>query len=71
MISRTLACMLLVLAVSACATQEVERRRQKDALQGEVVRETRCICALPAAERDAEIARVSDDSGIELFCGDP
>lgn len=53
----------------ACTTEAHRRAAEHAAVEKEAAQEVRRICALPPAERQAELAKISKDSGIVVQCG--
>lgn len=57
-----------LLSLSGCASEQ--RKAEENArMQREAAQEVRRICALPAAEREAELEKVRRESDIVVFCG--
>lgn len=52
-----------------CTTEAQRHTEENTAIQKEAAREMRRICALPPAERAAELERISKESGIVVQCG--
>jgi hypothetical protein len=55
--------------LGGCATKAQRNEAQSEAVQRETAREVRRICALPPAEREAELETIEAESGIVLHCG--
>lgn len=55
--------------LSSCATESHRRASESAAAEKEVAQETRRVCALPSAERDAELERIDKEFGIAVHCG--
>lgn len=62
------ATLLSLLALAACTTPQQQKREQNQAVKTEAAQEIRRICALPEAERKAEIEKVKKDSGMTIVC---
>jgi hypothetical protein len=54
-----------VILLGGCATAAQRRAAENAATAQEVER----ICSLPPAERDAELKKLKEQSGMALFCG--
>ena len=63
-------CASLVLLI-ACTTPQERRAQENDAVRTKAAQEIRRICSLPDPEREAEIKRVKDESGMAIACGHP
>jgi len=64
------AVILVWLAVlGACATSPHGRATRQVLSKQEISAEVRRVCALPAAERDAELQRIKGQYGVALYCG--
>jgi hypothetical protein len=55
--------------VCGCASEPQRHTQENAAIQKEAAREMRRICALPPAERDAELERIKKESGMVVQCG--
>jgi len=55
--------------LGGCITEAQRRAAENAAIQKQAAHEVRRICALPPAERDAELQRIEKESGIVLHCG--
>lgn len=55
--------------LGGCITEAQRREAQSEAIQKETAHEVRRICALPQAEREAELRKIETESGIVLHCG--
>jgi hypothetical protein len=55
--------------LSGCSTEAHRRAAEAAAIQKEAAREIKRICALPLAERAAELERINKESGIVVQCG--
>jgi hypothetical protein len=63
---------LTVLAVTAlcgCTTPAQQKAAENEDLNKEAAAEILRICSLPAAERDAELAKVAKEDGMVIYCG--
>lgn len=67
--ARKVALLIAALTVSACTTAAQRRAAENAAIQKEVARETKRICTLPEAEREAELEKIKKESGIVIVCG--
>jgi hypothetical protein len=61
-------CATLVL-LTACATPQQGRAKENVAVRAQAAQEIHRICSLPDPEREAEIKRVKDESGMLITCG--
>jgi hypothetical protein len=61
-------CATLVL-LTGCTTSQQRRAQENDAVRTKAAQEIRRICSLPDSEREAEIKRVEDESGMVITCG--
>lgn len=52
-----------------CATEGQRRAAENEAVQKEAAQEIKRICAMPPAERQAELERINKESGIVVQCG--
>lgn len=55
--------------LSSCATESQRRAMENAAAERDVAQEMRRVCALPVAERDAEIQRIEKEFGVAVHCG--
>lgn len=60
---------LAVLVVAACSTAAQRKAADIAAINKQAAQEIKRICALPEPERQAEIKRVKDESGVVVYCG--
>lgn len=62
------------LSASGCQTQPQPQAQQKTpdnaAIRKKGSEEVLRICSLPPAERDAEIKKMQEQSGVVLYCGE-
>jgi len=56
---------LLAIVLTGCETNG----RRDESVNKDVSSEVKRICALPKEQRDAELKRVNEESGITLYCG--
>jgi len=61
----------LAATLAACTTAPGRPAADNAAVQAEAAREIRRICALPEDQRQAEIRRIKDQSGVVIGCGKP
>jgi hypothetical protein len=52
-----------------CETSADRAAREKAQIVRQGDREIKRICALPAAEREAELQKIREESGVVLDCG--
>jgi len=58
------------LALTACATRAERTATEQAALRQQAAQEIDRICALPEAERQADIRKIKEESGLELQCAE-
>ncbi len=63
-----LVCCVLAL-LSACETPAQHKAAQRAAINKRAADEINRICSLPEAERDAELKKIKEQSGMVLYCG--
>jgi len=63
------ALILLAMVLTACSTTAERGAGENTAIQKEAAQEIRRICALPEPERQAEMQRVKNESGVVVQCG--
>ena len=51
-----------------CQT-EAERKAENARIEKQAVKEINRICALPEDQRDAELKKIKEQSGMVLYCG--
>jgi hypothetical protein len=59
----------IVMAMAGCATDAQRKATEAAKVRKEAAKEIARICALPPDERDAEIKRVKEESGMAIYCG--
>jgi outer membrane biogenesis lipoprotein LolB len=62
------ACAVLVL-LTACTSSQERRAQENGAVRTKAAQEIHRICSLPGPEREAEIKRVKEESGMAISCG--
>jgi hypothetical protein len=66
---RAVAAVAMTLLLLACTTP-AERQAAKNArVERQAAKEINRICALPEAEREAELKKIKNQSGMVLYCG--
>jgi hypothetical protein len=55
--------------VGSCAIGAQRRAAEHTEIQKQAAQEVRRVCALPPAQRDAELERINKESGIVVQCG--
>jgi hypothetical protein len=60
----------LGLAINACETPRQHKAAEDAAIKKQAADEIARICALHGAEREAELQKLKDASGMELYCAD-
>jgi hypothetical protein len=61
----------LAAVLAACSSAPGRPAADNSAVQADAAREVHRICALPEDQRQAEIRRIKDQSGVEISCGRP
>jgi hypothetical protein len=56
------------LAITGCSTGAQRKAAERAAFKKEVAAEVERICALPEHDRGAELKKVKEESGLELYC---
>ena len=59
---------LAIFAFAGCETPQQRKAAEKAAINKQAAAEIARICALQGAEREAELKRFKDVSGMELYC---
>ena len=59
----------LVTGLAACSIAPGHPTADNAAVQAEAAQEVHRICTLPDEERQAEIRRIKDQSGVAIGCG--
>lgn len=60
---------LALMLVSACETAGQRQAQENARIEKEAVKEIGRICALPQDRRDAELKKITQQSGVEVYCG--
>ena len=63
------ALILLAIVLTACSTTARRGAGENTAIQEEAAQEIRRICALPEPERQVELQRIKNESGVVVQCG--
>jgi hypothetical protein len=68
-----LALALVAVGLAACETQAGRQAQEKAAERARIEKaaavEINRVCALPEEEREAELKKIKEQSGVVLFCG--
>lgn len=68
--NRGLAGLALAFAVLLACQTEAERKAAENArIEKQAAKEIKRICALPDEQREAELKKIKDGSGMVLYCG--
>jgi hypothetical protein len=59
----------ILILLAACSTSQERRAKADEAVRTKATQEIYRICALPGAEREAEINKTKDESGMVIHCG--
>jgi hypothetical protein len=54
--------------LAACATQPQQKTQENEAVRKRAAHEIARICALPEADRQAEIDKIKQESGVAIYC---
>ena len=65
------AALLLLTSISACQTPAQKQAARNAEVNRQAAREIERICALHGEEREAELKKIKDQSGLELYCPSP
>jgi hypothetical protein len=57
-----------LLSLSGCATPQGRRAAETEAINRQAAQEIERMCALHGAARDAELKKLKQQSGFELYC---
>jgi hypothetical protein len=57
--------------LAACSTTSERRAADNTAVEADAARGVGRICALPEDQRQAEIRRIKEQSGVVIGCGKP
>jgi hypothetical protein len=57
-----------IVALVGCTAAGQSKDAERSAVRKEVAAEVERICALPEREREAELKKVKDESGLDLYC---
>jgi nitrous oxide reductase accessory protein NosL len=57
--------------LAACATEQQRKAQENAAIRKQAAREIERICALPEPDRQAEIEKIKEQSGMVIYCGNP
>jgi hypothetical protein len=60
---------ITLLAFAGCETPAERRAAENARIEKQAAAEINRICALPEAERAAELKKIKDQSGMVLYCG--
>jgi len=69
MVSVKLLTLTAVFAVVGCTTPAQRKAAEKSAIEKEAAQEITRVCSLPKAEREAELKKIKEESGMVLYCG--
>jgi hypothetical protein len=58
-----------LLMLAACQTQAEQQAAKNAEINRRAAAEISRICALPDAEREAELQKIKEQSGVVLYCG--
>jgi hypothetical protein len=60
---------VITLLLLACTTPAERQAAENARVEKQAAAEINRICALPEAEREAELKKIKDQSGMVLYCG--
>jgi hypothetical protein len=55
--------------LAACQTPAQQQETKNPEINKQAAAEINRICALPDAEREAELKKIKEQSGVVLYCG--
>ena len=58
-----------MIAIAGCASTSQQRTAENAAVKKEAAQEIDRICSLPESERETELQKLKEESGLVLFCG--
>jgi len=61
--------LLLACTLMGCTTAAERRATENARVEKQAAAEINRICALPETEREAELKKIKDQSGMVLYCG--
>lgn len=59
----------VALVLAACATEKPSQAAKSAEINKQAAAEINRICALPEDQREAELKKIKDQSGVVLYCG--
>ena len=59
----------IALELLGCTTPAQRQAAENARVEKQAAQEINRICALPEAEREAELKKIKDQSGMVLYCG--
>jgi hypothetical protein len=62
---------LAVFFAVACETEKDRKAAANARIEKEAAKEINRICALPDDQREAELKKIKEQSGMVLYCGTP
>ncbi len=62
-------CLLVLVSLAGCTTEADKRAEQRARIDKQAAAEINRICALPEDQREAELKKIKEQSGVVLFCG--
>ncbi len=71
MASRRLLALAALCSLEACTTSAQRKAAENAAIEKQAAEEVRRICALPEVEREAEVKKIKEDSGLSVYCTHP
>jgi hypothetical protein len=60
---------LALAALSACETPAQQQAEESASIEKQAAKEMARICALPNEQREAELKKIREKSGLVLYCG--
>jgi hypothetical protein len=67
--SAAVALAVLSTVVAACQTEAPRKAEDNASVEKRAAAEINRICALPDDQREAELKKIKDQSGMVLYCG--
>ncbi len=69
MLLKTVLVSTMVIQLAGCTTEAQRKAAENVAIQKQAAQEAKRICALPAEQREAELKKLKDESGVIIHCG--
>jgi len=60
----------VLLALASCQTEAERKTAENARIEKQAATQIKRICALPKDQREGELKKIQDQSGVVLYCGD-